>query len=367
MNVGAIGVVEGFTRSRTVASGAARHLGGFVGVVFGVVATGHAFGNGIGNEWFGRQGFFLSGVDLSARAFDSAPTTGAQLVLLLALSVLFVTLAMAALAERTTFVAHVVCGLLSGGLLVPLAKRSLAPEGILGSISVGDSTFVDSSAATIFSVAGWLGLLGATVIGPRLGWIGSHGNVRVIPGKSPWLVSAGSLLFVAGSTGLAAYPDPRWADSVANAALSLVIGASAGASTVAGLGIGRQGEVTVSALSHGLLGGVVASSGALLGVSPLSALLLGALGGIAVHFTSAALVQCKIDDPAAAVASFGAAGVVGSLGAQAFEPDQLLAQIVGQLIVASWSIVVAGLIFGVLRGVRLLRISPDIEMVGLEG
>lgn len=366
MNVGVIGVIEGLTRRRTVTTGAARHLGGFVGVVFGVVVCGYAIGKGAGNEWFGSHGFLLSGVDLSARASTDSATTGAQLVLLIAVSVLFVSLVMAALAERTTFVAHVVCGFLSGGFLVPFAQRSLAPQGLLGSISVDGAMFVDSSAATIFAMAGWLGLLGAMVIGPRLGWIGSSGNVRVIPGRSPWIVSAGALLFVAGSTGLAAYPEPRWGVDVANAGLAVVLAASAGAAAAAALGVRRHGGVTVTGLTRGVLAGVVASSGALLEVSPVAAIVLGAAGSAAAHVTASALSRWRIDDPAGAIAAFGAAGIVGSLGGRAIELDQIVAQFIGQLIIAAWSIVVAGLVFGALRFARLLRISPDIEMVGLD-
>ncbi len=366
MNVGVIGVVEGLTRRRTVTTGATRHLGGFVGVVFGVVACGHAIGKGVGNEWFGSHGFFLSGVDLSARASTESATTGAQLVLLLAVSVLFVSLVMAALAERTTFVAHAVFGFVSGGFLLPLAQRALTSQGTLGSIEVNGAAFVDSSAGTVFAMSGWFALLGAMVIGPRLGWIGSSGNVRVIPGRSPWIVSAGALFFVAGSMGLAAYPEPRWGVDVANAGLAVVLGASTGAAAAAALGIRRHGGVTVTGLTRGLLAGVVASSGALLEVSPVAAMILGATGGAVAHVSARALSRWRIDDPAGAVAAFGAAGIVGSLGGRALELDELVAQFIGQLIIAAWSIVVAGLVFGALRFARLLRISPDVEMVGLD-
>ncbi len=366
MNVGVIGVVEARTRNRTVTTGARRHLGGFIATILGVVTCGYAVGKGVGNEWFGSHGFLLSGVDLSDQTSPDAATTGATVVLLVAVSVLFVSLVMAALAERATLVAHVVFGFLSGGFLVPLAQRSIGPDGVLGSIRVDGATFVDSSAATVFSMAGWFGLIGAAVIGPRLGWIGSSGNVRVIPGRSTWILVAGALLVVTGSFGLAAYPEPRWGDGVANAALAVLLGSCGGASAAAALGVRGHGEVTVAALTRGLVAGAVASSGAFLEVTPVAAIVLGVLGGSVAHVTVLGLLRWRVDDPVAAVAAFGAAGVVGSLGARALELDQLLAQFVGQLIVAGWSIVVAGLVFGTLRVVRQLRISPDVEIVGLD-
>lgn len=366
MNVGVVGVVEGLTRRRMVATGAARHLGGFLGAVIGVVGCGYALGYGPGNEWFGQEGFFLSGVDFSPEAAGDSATAAARIFLLVGQSAFFVSLVMAALAERTTFAAHIVCGLIAGGLLVPSTQRALDPVGILGSISVNDSSFVDSSAASIFAMAGWLGLLGAMVIGPRLGWIGANGNVRVIPGKSPWIVGAGSLLFVAGSAGLSSIPDAQWDDRVSNAAMALLLGATAGGCIAAAIGVRRHGRVTVFGLAAGLLAGVVATSGALLHVGPIGALVLGAIGGGVAQVAAIALERWRIDDPAGAVSAFGAAGVVGSLGARAFDLDQLLAQVIGQLIIAAWSIVVAGLVFGTLRAVRVLRVSRDIEMVGLD-
>lgn len=366
MNVGVVVLVEGRTRRRSVTTGATRHLGGLVGAVVGVIVCGYAIGFGAGNEWFGSEGFLLSGVDLTARASPDSATTGARVVLLVAVSVLFVSLVMSALAERTTFVTNAGFGLVSGGLFVPLAHRSIAAPGILGSITVDGATFVDSSAATVFSMAGWFGLIGAMVIGPRLGWIGSSGNVRVIPGRSPWVVSVGAMFFVAGAFGLAAYPEPLWGDEVANAALAVLLGSCAGATAASVLGWRQRGEVTVAALARGLVAGVVASSGALLDMSPLAAIVLGALGGAVAHVTVLAFARWKVDDPVAAVGAFGAAGVVGSLGARAIDIDQFLAQVVGQLIVAAWSIVAAGLVFGVLRIAQVLRVDPDVEMVGLD-
>jgi ammonia channel protein AmtB len=66
------------------------------------------------------------------------------------------------------------------------------------------------------------------------------------------------------------------------------------------------------------------------------------------------------------VGVFGAGGVWASLIANGLDSNQFFAQILGQLIVAAWSIVVAGVVFGGLRVLRVLRVRPELEIVGLD-
>ena len=72
--VGLVGVVEGSTRRRLVTTGAARHVAGAAGAILGVVAFGHAFAFGQGNDWIGTDGFFLTGVALESRSSAEAAT-----------------------------------------------------------------------------------------------------------------------------------------------------------------------------------------------------------------------------------------------------------------------------------------------------
>jgi Amt family ammonium transporter len=366
MHGGVVMIVEGMTRRRTVSTGAARHLGGVIGAVLGVVVCGYALGVSSGNQWYGSDGFFLLDVDLAQRVTADSATTGSLIFQQIAISSLFGALVMAALAERATFVAHVLVGLVAGGFAVPLTRRSLETDGILGSITIGDSGFVDSAAATLFTMSGWFALVGAMVIGPRLGRIGPSGNFRAIPGKSAAMVSAGTVVFLAGSIGLSALNMAAWSDDVATASLAVVIAGSAGATSAALLGLRSVGFVDTSVVSRGFLVGVVSVSGSLLDVDPAPALAIGAIGGVIAFVGVAQVERWQIDDPVGVVGVFGAGGVWASLIANAFDSNQFFAQILGQLIVAAWSIVVAGIVFGGLRVLRVLRVRPELEIVGLD-
>ena len=337
-----------------------------IGAVLGVVVCGYALGVSSGNQWYGSDGFFLLDVELAQRVTADSATTGSLIFQQIAISSLFGALVMAALAERATFVAHVLVGLVAGGFAVPLTRRSLETDGILGSITIGDSGFVDSAAATLFTMSGWFALVGAMVIGPRLGRIGPSGDFRAIPGKSAAMVSAGTVVFLAGSIGLSALNTAAWSDDVATASLAVVIAGSAGAGSAALLGLRSVGFVDTSVVSRGFLVGVVSVSGSLLDVDPAPALAIGAIGGVIAFVGVAQVERWQIDDPVGVVGVFGAGGVWASLIANGLDSNQFFAQILGQLIVAAWSIVVAGIVFGGLRVLRVLRVRPELEIVGLD-
>lgn len=366
MQGGIVLIVEGMTRRRSVSTGTARHVASVVGAVLGAVVCGYGLGVSSGNGLFGTDGFFLLDVDLDRRATIDAATTASLLFQQIAVSSLFAALVMAALAERATIAAHVIVGFVAGGFAVPLARRSLEPSGILGSITIGDSTFVDSAAATVFMMSGWFALIGAMVIGPRLGRIGPRGTVRAIPGKSPSMVGAGTVVFLAGSFGLSALPTAMWSDDVAAASLAIVVAGAAGAASAALLGLRSIGFVDSSSISQGLLAGVVSVSGSLLDIAPGPALVIGAVGGMIAFVVIAQVERWRIDDPVGVIGVFGAGGLWGSLIANAFDSDQFFAQILGLLIVAAWSVVVAGIVFGGLRVVGLLRVRRELEVVGLD-
>lgn len=358
-------VVEGATRRRIVSSGSARYVTTVLGAVAGVFLCGHALGSTSGNEWFGTEGFLLSGVDLGVRAASDAPTQGSLIVHTMAIAIVFSAIVAAAVAERVTISSHLVLGLVSGGVIVPLLMRALEPAGLLGSVHFGEAIFTDS-AASMFALAGWFALIGSMVVGPRLGRVGSTGDFRAIPGKSPALVSAGTLAFVASSVGFVSLPEPLWVSEVGSAIVALLLAGASGAIVSMAVGYRTQGVVSGLIITQGLIAGLVATTGAPLETSAMAAVILGAIGGGIGVLASLVTERIKIDDPVGVIGIFGAAGIWGSLGAKAFDTDQFFAQLVGQLIVAAAAIVAAGVLFATLRLTRILRLRPELELVGLD-
>lgn len=337
MAVGMGAVIEGFTRRRTVATGAGRHL----------VTTAGAIG-----------GSFV------AAAARTLSLDGVEFWGLLTVSVLLATIVSGSIVERGTFLAHGAVGLVSGAVVAPAMAWAQA-DGVLSSITVGDEVFVDAAAATVFAVAGWISLVGIMVIGPRRGRIGVDGQVRIVPGKSMPSAALGALLVLATSVGLVSQPDLVWDDQVITSASLIALSAAVGGLVALGVGWLRLGASSTALVVHGILAGVVSTLGAPLALTVPRALVLGAVGAVLAMLAFAVADRAKIDDPVGIVGVYGVAGVWGTLAA-ATNGSGVVAQLVGTMVVAAFAVVTAGVLFGLLRAIRLLRISAEVEVVGLE-
>lgn len=338
MAAGIGAVIEGFTRRRTVATGAGRHL----------VATAGAIG-----------GSFV------AAAVRTISVDGVEFWGVLTVSVLLATIVSGAIVERGTFLAHGAVGFVSGAVVAPAMRWARADDGVLSSITVGDEVFVDAAAATVFAVAGWISLVGIMVIGPRRGRLGLDGQVRIVPGKSMPSAAVGALLVLATSVGLVSQPDLAWDDQVVTSASLIALSAAVGGLVALGVGWLRVGASSTASLVHGVLAGVVSTLGSPLALTVPRSLVLGAVGAVLAMLAFAVADRAKIDDPVGIVGVYGVAGIWGTLAA-ATNGSGVVAQLVGTMVVAAFAVVTAGVLFGLLRAIRLLRISAEVEVVGLE-
>lgn len=353
-NVGVIVMVEGLTRRRRVLTVSARYIAGTSGAVFGAIGISR-----LDLPWLNAT---ANATAADGVAFDS----NAQLFVGVASSVLLTTLVVAGLAERATVLAHLLVGLLMGGFLGPLSASSLQPEGSLSAIEIGESGFVDAAAASVFALAGLSALIGAVVVGPRRGRSDKDGKVRFIPGKSMPAAAIGALLTFPMLVGVLARPGSGWNDAIVDAALVMVLGGAAGA--VSGILVSQMilGRVGVIHVLHGLLAGLVATTGDPFNSNLIEAVIFGAVGAAIALAVLQYLSSVQIDDPVGIISVFGAAGIWGSLTVGFSNGDQFLAQVVGIVLIVSIAAIVAGALFGLLRILRLLRVRTDIEVVGLE-
>lgn len=349
-NVGAIVMLEGLTRRRRVLTVAARHLGGAAGAVIGTIAI---------------REVSLVGLQVSLPV-DGALDANAQLWVAACSAVLLTTLSMAGMAERATVLGHVIGGVTIGAFLAPLAASARQVDGFLSTIEFGSRSYVDTAAGSMFVVAGWAGLVGSMIIGPRLGRAGRNGDVRAIPGKSMPDAVFGALVLYATVIGVLARPGTPWDPDLTIGALALLMGGAVGALVAAGLSRILDGHVRARHTILGLIAGVISTTGDPLEASLGEAAVFGGVGaGIAVlvtHFLDSA----KVDDPVGIFAMCGAAGMWGSLALGVTNGDQFLAQLVGTLLISAVVVIVSGMVFGALRLLTVLRVRPDIEIAGLD-
>jgi Amt family ammonium transporter len=281
-------------------------------------------------------------------------------------AILATTVGLGGIAERATLAAHVVLGVVIGGVVSPTVFWAQRSDGILSSISIGAETFEDAGAASLFSVAGWVALVGIMIIGPRRGRVGSSGQLREIPGKSMPAVVVGALLFFSAAVGVAALPAEAWSDTLPDIARAMVLAGAVGALVAAGCGWVRMGTSSSAHVARGTIAGLVSTAGAPLLLTLGRAAVFGAVGALLALVVIELLESAHVDDPAGIVGVFGAAGIWGSLAVGSTNLSQFAAQVVGLLMIAAWAIVVAGLVFAGLRVARVLRLAPDIEVVGLD-
>ena len=92
-----------------------------------------------------------------------------------------VTIASGALAERTKFSTYLIFSVVTTALIYPIVVHWTWGGGLIAQISIGDAVYSDFAGSTIVhSVGGWLALIGALMVGPRIGKYGADGSVRTI-------------------------------------------------------------------------------------------------------------------------------------------------------------------------------------------
>jgi Amt family ammonium transporter len=133
---------------------------------------------------------------------------------------------------------------------------------------------------------------------------------------------------------------------------------------------------------NGVLAGLVAITAGCANVSPLSAIIIGAIAGIVVVLSVEFLDKVlHIDDPVGAVSVHGTCGALGTLLVGFFAQPEfggsaglffgggfglLKAQIIGVLAVFAWTVVTSGILFFLIKSLVGLRVTSEEERKGLD-
>ena len=231
--------------------------------------------------------------------------------------------------------------------------------------------FYDFAGSTlVHSVGGWAALVGAMVLGPRLGKYTKDGKVMPIPGSSMPLTTVGVFLLWLGwfgfNGGSVLSADPALTSFTL---VTTCLAAAAG-------GIGAMVAYTfisskpdLSMALNGILAGLVGITAGADVINPGTAILVGFIAGMLVVGSVLFIDKIKIDDPVGAISVHLVCGIWGTLAVGLFSTNpehSLLIQAYGVLCYGVFTVVCAAAIFLTLKATIGLRVSPEEELEGLD-
>ena len=283
------------------------------------------------------------------------------------------TIVSGAMAERTKFSVYCVYSVLISAVVYPIeAGWTWNGAGWLAQLG-----FVDfAGSAVIHMVGGISGLIGAAMLGARIGKYGKDGKPRAIPGHSIPLGCLGVLILWFGWYGFngAAAAD---ATELAQILSTTTLAPAAATVTVMLFTWLKYGKPDVSMTLNGSLAGLVAITAPCAVADATGAIIIGIVAGFLVCFGVWFLdYKLKIDDPVGAVAVHGFNGAWGAIAVGLFDRTnglfygggfhQLIVQIIGVIAIAAYTFVVMSIIFKVLDKTMGLRVPAEVEIQGLD-
>ncbi|MBX0327170.1 ammonium transporter [Oscillochloris sp. ZM17-4] len=388
MQAGFALVEAGMTRSKNTVNILMKNLMDFAiaSIVFWMVGWGFAYGTSAGG-FIGIDQFFLG--------YDAA-ATGTPVLASWLFQVVFAgtaaTIVSGAMAERTKFTSYLIYSAVISIFIYPVVVHWVwSGAGWLNHYSgstEGNWGFTDFAGSTVVhSVGGWAALMGALILGPRLGKYAPDGTVKTIPGHNMALAALGVFILWLGWFGFnpgsqLALSSQGDANAVALVAVNTNLAAAAGALGAMFFVWVRGGKPDLGMTLNGTLAGLVAITAGCAYVDPLAAVVIGLIAGPLVVVACDVMDKAKIDDPVGAVPVHLVNGVWGTLAVGLFASQAgntgttglfygggmslLIAQFVGVVAIGLWTAVLAGAMFYALKATVGLRVSKAEEEEGLD-
>lgn len=280
------------------------------------------------------------------------------------------------MAERTKFSAYLIYSACISIFIYPVTGHWIWGGGWLSSLGFHD--FAGSTA--VHSVGGWCALIGAAIIGPRIGKYSQDGKPNAIPGHNLPLGALGTFIlwfcwfgFNCGSTTSAAL-------ELGDIAMTTNLAAAASTLVTLFFTWARYGKPDISMTMNGALAGLVGITAGCDIVPNYGALAIGVICGfavvLAVEFVDRIL---KIDDPVGATGVHWACGMIGTVLTGVFVKSSVLeeygmsriqfvgVEALGVVSVGLFTSIMAFIIFKLIDKTIGLRVGRQEELDGLDG
>lgn len=285
------------------------------------------------------------------------------------------TIVSGAVAGRMQFGGYLVYSAILTGLIYPISGYWKWGSGWLGDMGFQDF----AGSAVVHGVGGFAGLAGAIVLGPRLGRF-INGKSNPMPGHNMAYATLGVFILWVGWYGFnpgsqLAFQSAADINATVFIAVNTTLAAAAGAVVATFVSWMLFGKPDLSMGLNGALGGLVGITACCDCFTNPWAIAVGAIAGAIVVAGVVLLDKLKIDDPVGAFPVHGLCGVWGCLVIGIFpnvhntgaEPaTNFVTQLIGTASICGWAFGTMLLVFGALKLVGLLRVSPEEETSGLD-
>ncbi len=274
--------------------------------------------------------------------------------------------------ERTKVIPLAIFTIFMAGLIYPLIVNWTWGADMLKGTFLDISSMHDLAGSTVIhSTGAWALLAAILIIGPRKGKY-KDGKIRVYPASNIPLVVLGAFLLWIGWFGFNGGSVGSISSKEAANTVALVVMNTNNAGLIGGLIVMilvylQYKKFDITMILNGALGGLVAITAGADVVSPLSALIIGAIGGALVYYAVPFFDKLKLDDPVGALSVHLINGIWGTIATGIFAKDvSLMAQIKGVIVVGIFAFVASYIIIYIINKIVPFRADEDSEIEGLD-
>jgi Amt family ammonium transporter len=371
------GMVEaGLIRSKNAANVLMKNLMDFCFAVLGFFMFGYAIAYGTEGLIVGTEGWFLYRIE--------SPVEGLPTEVFWLFQAVFAgtaaTIVSGAMAERMRFVAYLTYSFLLTAFIYPVVAHWVWGGGWLANLNFHD--FAGST--VVHAVGGIAALVGAWLLGPRIGRFNKDGSPNAIAGHNLPLVTIGVFIlwfgwygFNAGSTLGMGEPEV-----VARVAMNTTLAPAAGAIAAMVTAWVMFGKPDLTVALNGSLAGLVGITAPCAVVGSGSSIAIGIVAGVLVVYGITWLNVIRIDDPVGAIPVHGLCGIWGTLAVGVFGQaalgapsdglfygggfGQLGVQALGVIACVGFTAIAMGIVFKAIDAVIGLRVTRETELRGLD-
>ena len=321
-------------------------------------------GDFILGDWLGFAGFGLNpGENWNTPSYNVGYTYYTDFIFQAMFAATAATIVSGAVAERIKLSSFLLFSTLYVAIIYPIAGSWKWGGGWLDQLG-----FYDFAGSTlVHGVGGWAALVGAYVLGPRIGKYTRKG-AHPIKGHNMPLTAIGVFLLWFGWYGfnggsvLSANPG-----AVSTVFVTTTLSAAGGIIGSMILSWYLSNKPDLSMILNGSLAGLVGITAGADVIDPATSILVGLISGLLVVSSVLYLDSRKIDDPVGAISVHLICGLWGTLAVGIFSTDHSISiQLLGVLSYGVFCLASSVLIFNLIDKLLGLRVDEQEEIVGLD-